>query len=121
MSKPDKPVFELHQKAEEDSKSKIEAIKNLIFGEQIEAYDSEFEKLKEDMMSKKKALEDLLEEVRLELSQSIDNVSTDLGIRITELESSLENKLNDLESAAVKKEELGKLLMDIGERITKKA
>jgi uncharacterized protein YoxC len=120
MPKADKPVFELHQKAEEDSTSKIEAIKNLIFGEQIEVYDAEFEKLKADIQAKKKVLDTLIEEVREELTSSIDNLSTDLSIRITELEENLEGKLEDLESATVNRKELGRLLVDLGERVAKK-
>ena len=33
-----------------EATSKIEAIKELIFGENIQAYDSEFEKLKADIL-----------------------------------------------------------------------
>ncbi len=104
----------------EDASSKIEVIKNLIFGENIQEYNSEFDKVKEDILSKKKQLEDLIDEVRSELMQSIDSLSTDINIRITELENSLEEKTDDLNAKKVDKKLLGKLLVDLGEKISEK-
>jgi len=118
MSKNQKAVIELHEKQE--TESKIEAIKNLIFGENIQAYDSEFETLKQDILNKKKGLEDLLEEVGSELRISIDNLSTDINIRITDLEQSLEGKIGDLEEKSVDKEALGKMLIELGKKVSAK-
>lgn len=102
-----------------DPSTKIEAIKNLIFGENIQAYNSEFDNIKNDILAKKKALETLIEEVRSELIQNIDNLSTDLNIRITELESNMENKLDDLDEKKVDRRQLGQLLINLGEKIGK--
>lgn len=121
MSKKQEPVIELN-KGQEDAlaKSKIEVIKNLIFGENIQAYNSEFEKLKKDILTKKKTLEALIEEVRSELQSSIDDVSIDVNDRISRLEENLENKIEDLHTGIVQKEDLGKILIEMGERISKK-
>lgn len=102
-----------------DPSTKIEAIKNLIFGENIQEYNSEFDNIKNDILAKKKALETLIEEVRSELIQNIDNLSTDLNIRITELETSMENKLDDLDEKKVDRRQLGQLLINLGEKIGK--
>lgn len=112
-------VVKLNNKHEEAA-SKIETIKNLIFGENIEAYNSEFELLKKDIQKKKKVLEDLVEEVRQDLKTAIDNVSTDVNIRITELEDKIEDKIENLEADKVDKKMLGKLLMDLGEKVSQK-
>lgn len=117
MSKNQKPVINLHDNKEADSK--IEAIKNLIFGENIQAYNSEFENVKEDILNKKKVLEDLIEEVGTELRQSIDTLSTDLNIRITDLERNLEDKIDHLDKKSVDKDALGNLLIELGEKISK--
>jgi flagellar biosynthesis component FlhA len=102
-----------------DPSTKIEAIKNLIFGENIQEYNSEFDSIKNDILAKKKALETLIEEVRSELIQNIDNLSTDLNIRITELESNIENKLDDMDEKKVDRRHLGLLLVSLGEKIGK--
>ena len=105
---------------QEEAASKIEIIKNLIFGENIQVYDSEFESLKKDIEKKKKALEELIEEVRQDLKTAIDNVATDVNIRITELEDKIEGKIENLETEKVDKKMLGKLLIDLGEKVSAK-
>ncbi len=103
----------------EDPSSKIEAIKNLIFGENIQEYDSEFEKIKQDIRKKQQELSSLVDEVRAELMQNVDNLSTDLNIRITELENSLNDKADELQHTKVDRDLLGDLLVDLGNRIRK--
>ena len=118
MSKNEKAVINLHDNKE--TESKIDIIKNLIFGENIQAYNSEFELLKKDIESKKQVLEDLIDEVGSELRKSIDNLSTDINIRISDLEQNLEDKIGNLEERSVNKEALGKLLIELGEKVSKK-
>tara|TARA_R100001480_G_scaffold107519_1_gene109470 strand:- start:183 stop:533 length:351 start_codon:yes stop_codon:yes gene_type:complete len=101
-----------------DSASKIEAIKNLIFGENIVQYDSEFDTLKKDIQKKKEVLESYIDEVRNELMQSIDSLSTDVNIRITDLEQALQEKTESLSESKVDRKELGKLLINLGEKIS---
>ncbi|WP_025741264.1 hypothetical protein [Aquimarina pacifica] len=103
-----------------DPSSKIEAIKNLIFGDNIAAYNSEFEKVKKDIDSKKKELEDFIEDSRKELNLAIDNLSTDINIRITELEDQLTEKAEQLDANKVDKKTLGNLLISLGEKISQK-
>lgn len=110
-AKPTPPV-------ENDNTSKIEAIKNLIFGENIAEYNSEFEDIKADINKKKAILEELIETTRTELNQSIDNLGTDLNIRITELEDSIENKIENLEEKKVDRKLLGDLLIKLGNKIS---
>jgi archaellum component FlaC len=86
----------------------------------MQAYDSEFERISKDILSKKKALEKLIEETRTELNASLDSVSTDVNIRITELEEKLENRIDDIQSDVVSSESLGKLLIDLGKKVQKK-
>ncbi len=117
MAKENKAVNEQNTN---DPSSKIEAIKNLIFGENIAAYNSEFDKVKRDISSKKKELENYIEDTRKELNQAIDNLSTDINIRITELEDNLADKAEMLDSKKVDKKTLGDLLISLGEKITQK-
>ncbi len=101
-----------------DSVSKIETIKNLIFGENIQQYNSEFESLKKDILQRRAELKELIEETNLEVNTLIDNLSTDLNIRITELEGALSDKAANLDAKKVDKETLGALLVKIGNQIS---
>lgn len=112
-------VLPLNDKQEEAA-SKIEIIKNLIFGENIKTYDSEFESLKKDIREKKRILEELIEEARQELKTAIDNVATDVNIRITELEDKIDDKMENMQTDMVDKKMLGGILMDLGEKLSQK-
>ncbi len=101
-----------------DSGSKIEAIKNLIFGENIQAYDSEFDSLKKEITEKRDELKDFVDETRKELNDLIDNLSTDLNIRITELETTIADRAEDLNTKKVDKKILGQLLVKLGNQIS---
>jgi hypothetical protein len=116
MAKKEKIVFKLEDRIE-SSASKIDVIKNLIFGETIQEYDAEFEVLKKDILKKKKVLEDMIDEIRSDLNTTLDSVSTDLNIRITDLEKKISDKIEDIEQDSVNRETLGKILVDLGERI----
>ena len=84
----------------------------------MQAYDSEFETLKQDILKKKEELEQLIDEVKSELLQNIDNLSTDVNIRITELEASLEEKTDALDEKKVDRKLLGELFTKLGEKIS---
>jgi len=112
-----KNTTEINTNNVNDASSKIETIKNLIFGENIQAYDSEFETLKRDITKKSNELKGFIEETRQELNDLIDNLSTDLNIRITELEDTINEKAEDLETKKVDKKTLGQLLVKLGNQI----
>lgn len=103
-----------------DSASKIEVIKNLIFGENIAEYNSEFETLKKEIDTKRKELKNYIDDAREELMTSVDNLSTDINIRITDLENALEDKADKLSEQKVDKKTLGDLLISLGENIASK-
>lgn len=103
-----------------DSASKIEVIKNLIFGENIAEYNSEFDTLKKEIDAKRKELQNYIDDAREELMSSIDNLSTDINIRITDLENALEDKADKLDEQKVDRKQLGDLLVSLGEKIASK-
>jgi uncharacterized protein YoxC len=117
MAKSNKITEDTVQKSTEAS-SKIDAIKQLIFGENMQAYDSEFETLKQDILTKKQELEALMDDVKSEILQNIDNLSTDINIRITELENSFEDKADALNEKKVDRKLLGELFTKLGEKIS---
>ncbi|MBU2995823.1 fructose 1,6-bisphosphatase [Cellulophaga baltica] len=120
MSTNNKSVIDLNGNKDEQNGSKIDLIKNIIFGEDIKAYNSEFELLKADILEKKKILHELIEEVKTDLNTAIDSVSTDVNIRITALEEKLEDRIEQIDDEKLDKNMLGNLLIELGEKVTKK-
>ncbi len=102
-----------------ESAQRLEAIKNLIFGENIQQIDQDFNTLKAHIEKRKEELENLIDETRKELNHTIDNLATDLNIRITDLENSLNEKAEELDHKKVDRNLLGTLLVSLGEKIMK--
>lgn len=114
MAKKEQPK---EQPLQEVANSKIEAIKNLIFGENIQEYNHEFETLKAEIAARRKELMEYVDDTRKELMTSIDNLSTDVGIRISDLEEALNDKTETLDHKKVNRSDLGDMLIRLGENI----
>ncbi|WP_299112902.1 fructose 1,6-bisphosphatase [uncultured Winogradskyella sp.] len=97
--------------------SKIDAIKNIIFGENISSYNKEFETIKNDIANKKEELLDLISETRKELETAIDTLGSDINIRITELDDKLEEKVGTLNDTLVNKKSLSDLFIKLGNKL----
>jgi archaellum component FlaC len=115
MSKNQNPASEVvNSSTSLESTQRLEAIKNLIFGENIQQIDQDFTSLKNLIDKRKEELENYIEETRKELNHTIDNLATDINIRITDLENNL-----DLDHKKLDRNVLGTLLVSLGEKIMK--
>jgi archaellum component FlaC len=102
-----------------ESTQRLEAIKNLIFGENIQQIDEEFQSIKNHVEKRKEELENLIDDTRKQLNSTIDNLATDLNIRITDLENHFNDKTDELNHKKVDRNLLGTLLVSLGEKIMK--
>lgn len=106
-----------NQQLTDVANSKIEAIKNLIFGENIQEYNHEFEALKADIATKREEMLEYVDDARKEIMTAVDNLSTDVNIRISDLEQALDDKAQDLDNRKVSRDSLGDMLIKLGENI----
>lgn len=97
--------------------SKFDAIKEILFGENIETYNKEFEEVKQTILDQKNELLNLIDEVKKELDVAIDNLSTDVNIRITNLEDKLSDRIDALEDTKIDKASLSSLFIKLGNKI----
>lgn len=102
-----------------ESANRLEAIKNLIFGENIQQIDQDFDLIKNLIEKRKEELEVFIEDTRKELTKTVDNLATDINIRITDLENNLSDKTDELTQQKVDKKLLGSLLVTLGEKVMK--
>ncbi|WP_299128854.1 fructose 1,6-bisphosphatase [uncultured Winogradskyella sp.] len=98
----------------DDESSKFEAIKEILFGENIKTYNHEFESVKKDILNQRQEILDLIADTQKEIDSAIDNLSTDLNIRITELQDQLNNNIDELEAKKVSKATLSDLFIKLG-------
>jgi archaellum component FlaC len=119
MSKNETKQLEKPTDNTNESQQRLEAIKNLIFGENIEQINTDFDTIKKLIEKRKEELESFIEETSKDLNTLIDNLSTDVNIRITDLEENLNEKIGVLDHNKVDRNSLGKLLVSMGEKIMK--
>ncbi len=105
------------QQSQDIANSKIEAIKNLIFGENIQEYNHEFEALKSDIAKNREEMLAYIDDARKEIMTALDNITTDVNIRISDLEQSLNDKTEAIDNQKVSLDSLGDLLVRLGKNM----
>ncbi len=96
---------------------KIEAIKEIIFGENIKEYEDEFKKITELIKDHKEELEKKLEAFREEATTLINDSNKDFSVRLEEISKNTEQRLKELDNAKVSRQSLGKLFQHMADNI----
>ena len=91
------------------SEDKLNAIKEIIFGENIKAYDSEFKQLKEELMQQKAAIDQDILAVKADIKQ--------MKKEAEERMDSLKAELNALDKAKSDRNKLGELLEEMAKKL----
>ena len=107
---------------------KIEAVKQLIFGENMQQYDSEFnevratiKKTKQELVNEidetRTALTDLINETRESLNKAVSDLRNDMNKKTSQLRADLDDSVADLDERKVNRKLLGELLQMMGKQI----
>ena len=107
---------------------KIEAVKQLIFGENMQQYDSEFnevratiKKTKQELVNEidetRTALTDLINETRESLNKAVSDLRSDMNKKTSQLRADLDDSVADLDERKVNRKLLGELLQMMGKQI----
>lgn len=96
---------------------KIEAIKEIIFGENIKEINQEFESTKAALQAQKEVFDKHLAQLQKEAKESNDALRKDLEAQILELKNELTASLQKLKADAADRTSLGKMLEEIGKKL----
>lgn len=96
---------------------KIEAIKEIIFGENIKEINQEFESTKAALQAQKEAFDKHLHQLQKETKESADTMRKDLEAQILALKNELSSSLDKLRTDATDRVSLGKMLEEIGKKL----
>lgn len=99
--------------SEEQEADKLLAIKDIIFGDQIKEYNSEFETLKAELDKQKSAFEAQIQAFKSEFNESKQAFSKDLQ----SLQKELNKEIDSLKDAKMERKKLSKLFADISAKI----
>ena len=102
------------KKNEEDvPESKLQAIKEIIFGENIKEYDYEFKKIRELVQKHREDLESQLAATKKDIEDEIKQMKRDIDHAV----SDLQNELSALDEAKTSRQKLGDLLEELGKKL----
>jgi len=96
---------------------KMEAVKQLIFGENMQQYDSEFSDIRALIKKTRAELENELTETREALTNTINDLRTDMTKKMTQLRSEMDDAVQDLDERKVNRKLLGAMLQEMGQKI----
>ena len=99
--------------------SKLDAIKDIIFGHDIAEIQKEFNSVK-DSIAKLKHKSESDDKILLEnLTQSINNLENSLNARLDSMEKSIFKKLDALNEAKTDRNKLGQMFEKLGQGLRK--
>ncbi len=107
---------------------KIEAVKQLIFGENMQQYDSEFNEIKalikktrtdveNEINDTRDALNKLINQTKESLTNEISDLRSDMNKKVTQLRADMDDSVADLDEKKVNRKLLGNMLQEMGKQI----
>lgn len=108
---------------------KIEAVKQLIFGENMQQYDSEFNEIKalikktrteieSEVNDTREALNKLINQTKDALTNEIGDLRSDMNKKMTQLRADMDESVADLDHRKLNRKLLGALLQEMGKQIS---
>lgn len=94
--------------------AKIDAIKEIIFGQNMRQYDKEFNDLRDYINTNLNAIDKEFTAVR----KAIDDLDKKLNAKMESNQQKLLEELAKIDEKKLDRKKLGKMLMDIGEKIS---
>lgn len=99
--------------ASESELSKLQAVKELIFGQEIQDYDAEFKEIHKAIgENKAQNAEDTVNQ-----EKALNQLEKAITSRIDRLEADLMKKITALDNKKTDRAKLGKMLIQIGEKL----
>ena len=100
-----------------DRDPKIEAIKEIIFGDNIKEINHEFEEVKAMLQEHRRALDERMDQVRQELEKSVQQLHQDTGKEMQAMKEDTLRRLTELEGNVPSKTDLGRMFEEVGRRL----
>ncbi len=97
--------------------SKIDAIKELIFGNNIKEYEHEFNEIKNIIAHNKEEIERNLNEAKNEIFDAMEELREDLNRQLDELHLNMNNEIDRLQENKTDRSLLVKLFSDLSKEI----
>ncbi|MGD1893882.1 MAG: hypothetical protein ACFB15_25220 [Cyclobacteriaceae bacterium] len=96
---------------------KIEAIKDIIFGDTIKEIEQEFDDTQSLIQQHKAAVEQQLSTLKSTMDEMVKELRQDLDKHVATLKEEMTQKFGELQNSSADRSALGKMLEDIGKKL----
>lgn len=96
---------------------KIEAIKDIIFGDTIKDIEREFNDTQSLIQQHKATMEQQVSTLRTNMDQMVKELRQDLDKHVATLKEEMTEKFSQLQNSSADRSALGKMLEDIGKKL----
>jgi len=101
-----------------NTQPQIDAIRNIIFGQNMQDYDQRFRDLNDDLKQSVQDLDDKLEQTKNFLLEEMRQMENRFNTQLQELNDRLTRESERLEDKKLNRKQLGELLIEIGNKIS---
>lgn len=102
-----------------DPLGQLKQIKDIIFGPEMDDLVGRIVSLEEKLAAHEKNTGEELQKLSTDLGKSLEDTQASLTARIEKVVATFEQKTDRLDQSQVKRKELGKLLVNLGEKFLK--
>lgn len=110
-------IKELQQQQQEDTDSKIAAVRELIFGENIKQYDTEFADVYAEIKRLKESSQANLSEAITSLENKLADLESLFDSKVSDLTTDMDKRLADLDEEKADRKKLGQALEKIAQML----
>ncbi|MDN5204477.1 hypothetical protein QQ008_23995 [Fulvivirgaceae bacterium BMA10] len=103
--------------SQESIDPRIDAIKEIIFGENIKEYEAEFKKLRQYVDEQRDILENAVDSLRSDAERLLEELRNDFDETIASLKDDMHKEITTLNKDKADRKRLGDLLEDIGRKL----
>lgn len=97
--------------------NKIEAIKDILFGQQIEAYQNQIHQIQKQVQDNHNLLMQALEQTRQQLTQHLANIEKQTIAKLQQTEQEIQNTIKKHEETHVSKEQMAGILENLSKSL----
>jgi len=99
------------------NQNKIEAIKDILFGTQITAYQNQIEQIQKQVQDNHNTLIQALEQTRQQLTQHLANIEKQAFAKLQQVEQELQTAIKKHEETHVSKEQMAGILENLSKSL----
>lgn len=104
--------------ADINNPSQITAIRDILFGNNMQAYEAEFNAIKDLVAQNKATTDEQLQQQLSQINESLNNLEQRLMLAVKKNHEEVLEELRKLDNAKLDKVQLGKMFIEIGNKIS---